>query len=58
LKGKKIMFACCFCPKGIGQLDKNVVCIKIESTKQVYFSHFECLKKRMTERCRKELVKP
>jgi hypothetical protein len=57
LKGKKIGFACCFCPKMIEENDKNIVFITIGATKQFYFSHFECFKKRMTKMCRKELVK-
>jgi hypothetical protein len=53
LKGKKILFACCFCIKGIEKPEKETG-IQIMKTKQVYFCHTKCLLDKMTEQCRNE----
>ncbi len=52
LKGKKIVFMCCFCGKGV---EKPLVCIEVSHTGQIYWSHRECFKKRLTKTCQMEL---
>jgi hypothetical protein len=53
LKGKKILFACCFCPNGIENPEKETQ-IQIKKTNQIYFCHTKCLLEKMTESCRNE----
>jgi len=53
LKGKKIMFACCFCPNGIEDPEKEVV-MKLWNTNQIFWCHKECLKSKMTKQARSE----
>jgi hypothetical protein len=53
LKGKKILFACCFCTKGMEKPEKETA-INIMNTKQIYFCHKKCLLNKMTKRCRDE----
>jgi hypothetical protein len=53
LKGKKILFACCFCPNGIENPQKESA-IQIMKTKQIYFCHTICLLNKMTRQCREE----
>lgn len=53
LEGKKIVFACCFCTKGMEKPEKESA-IQIMKTKQIYFCHTKCLLDKMTEPCRNE----
>lgn len=52
LKGKKIMFGCCFCNKG---MPKPEVAIIIEKNGQNYWAHRECLKNKLCKEARVEL---
>ena len=53
LKGKKILFACCFCPKGIENPEKETA-IQIAKTNQIYWCHKKCLLNKMIKSCRDE----
>jgi hypothetical protein len=53
LKGKKILFACCFCTKGMENPQKETM-IRIEKTNQLYWCHTKCLLGKMTKPCRNE----
>ena len=63
LKGKKLFFACCFCPKEINVIaDREdygrdeYATIVIEKTGQNYWCHVSCLKKRLRKLCKDELA--
>ena len=56
LEGKKILFACCFCPKKIENPEKasEIYVHHKGKPNQMYWCHTKCLLKKMTKRCRDE----
>jgi hypothetical protein len=56
LRGKKILFSCCFCPKGINVDGDDYATIIIEKTGQNFWCHVSCLKKKMSKLCKDELA--
>jgi len=52
LKGKKILFACCFCTNGIENPQKESA-IQIMKTKQIYWCHKKCIKNKMIKEASK-----
>lgn len=58
LRGKEIVFACCFCDDGIkeNEAGKGTATITFDDEScQTYWCHIRCLKKKMTKLCKGEI---